>query len=194
MPGAVAGRADRKHHRHFDQNADDRCQRRARFRAEQRNSGRHGQLKEIRSADQRPRSGHGMLDFEPLHKAVSEARIKINLQGDRNRDQHHMEKSPGDVIRLKRKDQHERAEQRRDRDRREFRQQDAFKPCLPVAPHEHSRSSTPASSGTTINTSTEVSSTLKGTVSDDAPCTRNCTIGTNSTSMMRSFTDTCTSV
>jgi len=34
MPGTIAGRADRQHHRHFDQNADDRRQRRAGFRAE----------------------------------------------------------------------------------------------------------------------------------------------------------------
>lgn len=56
------------------------------------------------------------------------------------------------------------------------------------------RSSVPAASGTTMNTATEVSKTLNGTVKDEAPCTRNCTMGTNSSSIMRSLTDTCTSV
>ncbi len=132
MPGTIAGRADRQHHRHFDQNADNRCQRRAGFRPEQCNSGRHGQLEEIRRADQRTRRGHGMLDLEPFHEAVSKARIQINLQGDGNGDQHHMGKAACDVIGLKGEDQHQRTEQRRDRDRREFRQQHAFKPCPPA--------------------------------------------------------------
>ena len=35
---------------------------------------------------------------------------------------------------------------------------------------------------------------MNGTSSDEAPLTRNRTIGANSTSMIRSFTDTCTSV
>ena len=41
---------------------------------------------------------------------------------------------------------------------------------------------------------TEYSSTANGTCSPDAPVTRNFTIGAKATSMMRSLTDTCTSV
>src|SRR5471030_65 len=110
----------------------DRCQRRARFRAEERNRGGHGQLEEIRRPDERPRSRYGMLHLEPFHQPVSEARIEINLQGNGNGNQQHMEKAPRDVIRLKGKNEDQRAQQRRRRDRREFRQQHFFKP-LPAA-------------------------------------------------------------
>ena len=58
----------------------------------------------------------------------------------------------------------------------------------------HCRSSTPAASGMTMKTSTEYSSTWNGTCSDEAPLTRKRTIGANSTSISRSFTETCTSV
>ena len=90
MPRAIAPRADRKHHRHFHQNAHNRCQRRARFRPEQRDRGRDGQLKEIRSPDQRPWGRHRMLHLKPLHQAVSQARIQLYLQGNRDGDQHHV--------------------------------------------------------------------------------------------------------
>src|ERR1051326_7502104 len=65
------------------------------------------------------------------------------------------------------------------------------RPCVPI---NQARRTVPAVNGITMNTTTEYNKTLNGTVSDDAPVTRNWTIGTNATSMMRSFTDTCTSV
>jgi hypothetical protein len=49
-------------------------------------------------------------------------------------------------------------------------------------------------SGITMNAMTEYQRTSKGTLSDDAPLTRNSTIGANRTSMMRSLTDTWTNV
>ncbi len=45
-----------------------------------------------------------------------------------------------------------------------------------------------------MKTTTEYSRTMNGTSSEDAPLTRNRTIGAKSTSMMRSLTDTCTRV
>ena len=116
----------------------------------------HGQLEEIGGADQRARRGDGMLDFETLHQAIRKARIEVDLQGDRDRDQHDMEKPAGDVVRLEREDQDERSEQRGDGDRRESRQQDAFKPYFAAAARiSTSRNSVPAASGMTMKTSTE---------------------------------------
>jgi hypothetical protein len=54
MPGAVASRADREHHRHFDQDAHYGCERRARFRPEERYGRGNRKLEEIGCADQRP--------------------------------------------------------------------------------------------------------------------------------------------
>ena len=77
-----------------------------------------------------------MLHFEKFHQAVSEARIEVHLQSDRNRNQEHMEKAPHDIIRLKRKNQYQRAEQGRNRDRREFREQRPFEPRPAVLAHQ----------------------------------------------------------
>ena len=55
------------------------------------------------------------------------------------------------------------------------------------------RVSQPAASGMTMNTTTEVMSTFAGTTTFATPH-RNITMGANATSMMRSFTATCTSV
>src|ERR1051326_5759854 len=65
------------------------------------------------------------------------------------------------------------------------------RPCVRI---NHVRRIVPAVKGMTMKTTTEYRSTWKGTVSDDAPATRNWTMGTNATSMIRSLTDTCTSV
>ncbi|EKD38103.1 MAG: hypothetical protein ACD_75C00861G0001 [uncultured bacterium] len=65
---------------------------------------------------------------------------------------------------------------------------------LPLLFISHIRVRTPAASGMTMKTTTEVNSTEKGTIRLEAPATRNLTMGANSTSMSRSFTDTCTSV
>src|ERR1035438_2288198 len=132
VPGAVASGANREHDGHFHQDAYDCCQGGARLGAEQRNGGGDGQPKEIRSADKGARSGHGMLNLEPFHQAVSEAGVEVNLQSNRNRNQQYMEKPPCNVIRLKSKNEDQRAEQRRNGNGREFRQQHAFKPRAPV--------------------------------------------------------------
>src|ERR1035438_9626466 len=71
-----------------------------------------------------------MLDLEQLHEAIGQAGIEINLQGNGHGDQQHMEKAAGNVVGLKGEDQHQRGQQRRHRDRREFRQQRPFKPGL----------------------------------------------------------------
>lgn len=63
MPGAVAGRADGKHHRHFNKNADHRSERRARLRTKKSNRRSNRQLEEVGSPDERPRRGYRMLDF-----------------------------------------------------------------------------------------------------------------------------------
>src|SRR5512139_1016437 len=53
---------------------------------------------------------------------------------------------------------------------------------------------TPAPSGMTMKKSTEYRRTTNGTVREEAPVTSRVTMGANRTSMIRSFTDTCTSV
>ena len=53
-----------------------------------------------------------------------------------------------------------------------------------------SRSSVPSHQRNDDEHQYRVEQHLNGTVSDEAPQTRNCTTGTNSTSMIRSFTDT----
>ena len=52
----------------------------------------------------------------------------------------------------------------------------------------------PAASGITTKMITEYRSTSNGTSSPDAPVTRSLTIGAKASSMMRSLTETCTSV
>jgi hypothetical protein len=47
----------REHDRHFDQHANHSRKRRAGLKTEQRNSGRDGELEEIRCTDQRRRAG-----------------------------------------------------------------------------------------------------------------------------------------
>src|ERR1019366_6264659 len=53
----VADFADGQHHRHFDEHADDRRQRRAGTRAEERDRHGHRQLEEIARADERAGRG-----------------------------------------------------------------------------------------------------------------------------------------
>src|SRR5512143_2855450 len=53
---------------------------------------------------------------------------------------------------------------------------------------------TPAPSGMTMKKITEYKRTMNGTVSDDAPVISSVTMGANRTSMIRSLTDTWTSV
>ena len=101
MAGAVAGRADREHDRHFHKNADNGCQRRAGFRPEQCNGSSDGQLKEIRGADESAGSRNGMLDFQPFHEHVGQPRIEIDLQRYRDGYQQDIEKPACDVVGLK---------------------------------------------------------------------------------------------
>ena len=51
---AVTDRTDREHHRHFDQNAHDRRQGRARLGTEEGDRRGHGEFEEVAGTDQRP--------------------------------------------------------------------------------------------------------------------------------------------
>ena len=46
-----------------------------------------------------------MFHLEPFHKGVSKARVEIDLQRDRHRNEQNIEESSGDVIGLKEKTQ-----------------------------------------------------------------------------------------
>ena len=73
-----------------------------------------------------------MLHFQPFHKGVCQTGIEVYLQGDRHGDQQHMEEAARNVVGLKGEYKDQSCEQRGNRHRREFRQQNPFKPCLPV--------------------------------------------------------------
>ncbi len=106
MPRPVTEGTHRQHHRNLDEDADYGGQGRSRTRAEQCDCSRHSEFKEVAGSNERSRSGNGMTNLEQPHESISERRIEVNLQKDRNRDQDHVERLPGNVIRLESENQH----------------------------------------------------------------------------------------
>jgi hypothetical protein len=156
-----------------------------RIPAKQRDSRRNSEFKEIRSADQRTGSSHRMLHFQPFHQSVSDARVEIDLQRDGHGNEQHVGKTSGDVIRLKNKMKIKVVNNAAMVSGAKLGSRMTSNQVRPYLPVNQIHSRVPATRGTTINTIT---------VKDEAPCTRKCTMGTSSSSMMRSSTDTWTSV
>src|SRR3546814_8585067 len=76
-------------------------------------------LEEVRRADQRRRRRHAPCHPEPPTQPVSEPGVEIDLDQDRHREQRDDQRLRDDLFALKPEQQHERREQRDERDRPE---------------------------------------------------------------------------
>src|SRR3546814_8172828 len=76
-------------------------------------------LEEVRRADQRRRRRHAPCHPEPPTQPVSEPGVEIDMDQDRHREQRDDQRLRDDLFALKPEQQHERREQRDERDRPE---------------------------------------------------------------------------
>ena len=71
-----------------------------------------------------------MLDFEHLHQSIRQAGVEVHLDKDWNRNQHDVEISACDVLRLKRKNAYQGRQKGENRYGAEPRQKLLLKPVL----------------------------------------------------------------
>ena len=83
---------------------------------EERDGHRNGQLEEVAGSDQRPRGRDVVRHPEGAHQPVGQAGIEVDLDQDGYCQQKHHWPLGQDVLGLEGEDQHQRGQQRHDRD------------------------------------------------------------------------------
>ena len=173
------------------------AERRAGIRAEERDGGGHRQFEEIAGADQRAGRGDGVLHFQPASSGRRRGdALKYTCSVIGTAISSTWKEPAGDVVGLKREDEDQSRQQRGDGDRRESRQQRPFEPC--PSPRLRPAASAEQRAGRQGNHD-EDDHRAEQHVERHGERRRPGAPGTarwarRATSMMRSLTETCTSV